>query len=870
MANQTLRDTVSGWLKKGARRKDGPRRERFADLFGRFQQILRLNNQVLDRIADLGDKLGGGYIFDQHYIRTACTELCDMVYRMINDLNAMAQNKYMDLYQAFQTISHYIQEELAGRVVIPHSDYIMPYEDLTADLAEVVGGKNANLAEVKNVVGLPTPEGFAITISAFQAFMEHRGLGDKIAAVTSQWREGRISEQEARDRIKPLITGASLPPGLERAIQGAAEELLKKAPPLQPAFLALRSSATGEDGEFSFAGQFKSLLGLGPGEVAQGYKEVVASTYSGRGLVYRRDKGFSENEVVMAVGCQLMVDAKVSGVLYTMDPASPEREVMLVSAAWGLGEPLVSGRAMADQYQVDRKPPHKALGLDIVRKAEKLVLGKDGATRTVPVPREQQAVSCLSVDQVRRLAEAGLALERHFKKPQDVEWALDHQDRLYILQSRPLNIREGLASMVRDISQALKNYPVIFRHKGAIAQGGIGAGKVFVVKSDEDLERFPDQAVLVTRQSSPRLAKVMRKAAALLTDVGSPAGHMATIAREYRVPTIVNTGVATSLLKTGQEVTVDARQNVVYQGTVKELRYYDFTEDSFEEMYEYRLLRRVLRRIAPLHLIDASSNDFVPASCTTLHDITRFVHEKAVQQLIHGDYLRGYEGDRESRKKLKCEVPISLVLIDMGDGLDQDAKEAATVEPDQLVSLPMRAFIQGMTEPGLWSTESLSVDFKSFMSSLTRTMSFNVAGPQYLGQNLAVISKEYANITLRLGYHFTMIDAYISQTTNDNHAYFRFLGGVTDITRRSRRARLLERILTRNDFRVEVRGDLVVGRIKKLPQELMESKMRLLGYLVAFTRQLDVRLVNEKEVGEAVKEFNGLHEAIEKRLTAGA
>ncbi|MEJ2726200.1 MAG: PEP-utilizing enzyme, partial [Deltaproteobacteria bacterium] len=208
-------------------------------------------------------------------------------------------------------------------------------------------------------------------------------------------------------------------------------------------------------------------------------------------------------------------------------------------------------------------------------------------------------------------------------------------------------------------------YPVIFEDKGAVAQEGIGAGKVFVMRSEDDLEAFPPGAVLVSRYTSPRLAKVIRKANAVITDVGSPTGHMATIVREFHVPAIVNTGIATEVLQTGQEVTVDARQNIVYSGTVKELCYYEFTEEAFEEMYEYRLLRRVLKKIAPLNLLDPSDKDFVPTACKTFHDITRFVHEKAVQQLINLECSQ-VQRSRASGRKLRFDVPLALVLIDIG------------------------------------------------------------------------------------------------------------------------------------------------------------------------------------------------------------
>jgi pyruvate,water dikinase len=167
----------------------------------------------------------------------------------------------------------------------------------------------------------------------------------------------------------------------------------------------------------------------------------------------------------------------------------------------------------------------------------------------------------------------------------------------------------------------------------------------------------------------------------------------------------------------------------------------------------------------------------------------------------------------------------------------------------------MQMFLVGLMEPGMWSTEPVSVDFGSFMSSLTRTFPSTLSGPRYMGRNLAVISREYFDLSLRLGYHFNIIDAYVSENPNDNYAYFRFLGGVTDITRRSRRARFIAEVLERCNFRVEVRGDLVVGRIKKLDRHLMERKMWLLGCLVSYTRQLDIQLHSDERLAEYVEEF---------------
>jgi pyruvate,water dikinase len=165
----------------------------------------------------------------------------------------------------------------------------------------------------------------------------------------------------------------------------------------------------------------------------------------------------------------------------------------------------------------------------------------------------------------------------------------------------------------------------------------------------------------------------------------------------------------------------------------------------------------------------------------------------------------------------------------------------------------MKAFLEGLTAPGMWSTAPMSVDFGSFMSSLTRTYSDSTT--RFSGRNLAVLSAEYLDLNLRLGYHFNIIDAYIAEKQNDNYAYFRFLGGVTDVTRRSRRARFIGEVLERFNFRVEIRGDLVVGRIKKLDPAAMYEKVKMLGCLVAYTRQLDVQMHSDENIADHVTDF---------------
>lgn len=849
---------IAQWTKQAfSSKKRGFSQLSFAAVFGKFQEILAMNNQVLELIAGANDKLGGDYVFDQQYVHATCREISELVQRLIYNLDTIAPNKYLPLHDAFQRIQGEIELNLEGRLCNPGTDFIMPYDMIGRDFVDAVGGKNANLAELNTFLGLQIPSGFAITTAAFQYFMGYNSLERQIEKITNEWLRDKISVAEASAEIQALIMAGDLPAKMEKEMKVAFEKLIGPHQ-TKGLFLAVRSSAWGEDSEHTFAGQYLTLLNVPAADLVDYYRQVVASAYSEGAMEYRRLRGFDAKEVAMSVACQQMVDAKVSGVIYTLDPLSPEKETMLLTATWGLGAPVVSGRVSTDQFTVERQSPHRITEIKVVRKENALGLRKKGGTKQRPVPVDLQTSACLTNEQVKCIAEIALSIEKYFKKPQDIEFTIDHEDKIVILQARQLAIKSRQSPRATELAAIVKKYPVIFRNKGVIAQKGIGTGKVFLVREEKDLKNFPEGAILVAKYASPLLAKVVTRASGIITDVGSATGHMATIAREFRVPSILNTDVATERLLPGQEITLDADENVVYEGTVKELRYYNLAEESIEETYEYRLLRRVLKKIEPLHLLDPSERNFVPAACKSLHDITRFVHEKSVEELIDLNYYHSHDPGTIAGK-LQWDIPLDLVMIDIGGGL-LSGKTSKIVKPEEILSVPMQALLKGLGKRGAWDNEPMSVDFGSFMSSLTRTFSAELASPKHVGQNLAVVSKEYANVSLRLGYHFTMIDAYVSENINDNYAYFRFFGGVTDTIRRSRRAKFLGEVLASNDFRVELHGDLVVARIKKLDAESMCQRLCLLGLLVGFTRQLDVKMISEDRIDEYIEKFNHLLE----------
>ncbi|KAF5048968.1 Pyruvate phosphate dikinase, PEP/pyruvate binding domain [anaerobic digester metagenome] len=824
----------------------------FVVLFKKFKSILERNNRILTLMADMGDKLGGEYVFDRRYIESACEELADQIFKLVSDLSILNRCRNVPLFVAFENVRQEIADELAGRHHFPDTPATLPLSELRGDMAEAAGGKFAMLGELKNVLQLPVPDGFVVTTKAFSEFMERNALPDFIreqTALLDADEEGNI--REVSRRVRERILAASLPRSLGRGIAESLEDLARRGGRI-PKSLAVRSSAWNEDGETSFAGQYESVIGVPPSGVADAFKRVVAGAYSPEAWLYRRRRGFREHEAVMAVGCQVMIDSKASGGLYTYAPLTQKEEGIFVSAAWGLCAPVMSGEIETDSYLIGRRAPFPALSREIAHKGSRMVLGPKGGASFEDVPAPAADAPCLTEADLALLGEVSLSLEKYFKRPQDVEWTLDASDRLYVLQSRPLVFYGEPARRTGAIDAATSQAEIVFSGRGDVVQRGVAMGRVHVVRTDADLADFPFGAILVAHHTSPRYSRVMARAQGILTDIGSPAGHMAAVAREFRLPTIVGCGVATEMLKTGDEITVDATQNVVYHGLVKELRYFELTEETvYEDSYEYRLLRRLLKKITPLNLVDPHSPSFTPSSCRTYHDITRYIHEQAVAELIELSEDRRGILDATARK-LRSPLPLNLSVID----LDSEATgETEELDIAGLHSLPLRELLIGLIDSGMWSTDPVPVDMGSFMASLTRTLGVSGPGSEKLGRNLAVVSSEYMNLNLHLGYHFVLVDAYVGDVINDNALYFRFLGGVTDFSRRARRAGCIAKILERADFRVELHGDLVIGRLKKFDKDAMRAKLRLLGGLVGFTRQLDVRMARDDDSHCFAEEF---------------
>ncbi len=820
--------------------------------YAAFRRLLLTNNEVLEQITLLETALASSEGLGLRELRRLAASLTEHVHQIVDDLNTVADGGYRELHGVVTKIAQGLGEMLRDVRGTAVTRLCIPLEEVTRDLADAVGGKTSNLGEVRNIVGLPVPPGFAVTAFAYRAFIEGSGLQ---APLTRLWEgidwDDAGALPAAADAMQQLVLAAHIPQEVREEITLNAHDLYRKAPG-HPR-ISLRSSAIGEDSRASFAGQYSSFLNVPLEQVLRRYKEVVASKFSPRALFYMHSKGFREEEIAMSVGCFLMVDARAAGVAYSVDPADPELDSMLITGVWGLGKPLVDGAITPDIFRLSRRQMDGPCEVRPSRQGWSVRLDPAGGLVRENLPAELAGQPCLDTDQVRTLARYVLALEEHYRAPQDVEWVLDQQGRLFILQTRPLTLA-GAESMRRGEAASTAELPVLVAG-GATACPGAGAGPVVHVSEEDDLNRFPDGGVLVAASNQPRFVRVMTRAAAIVTEVGSVSGHMASLAREYAVPTITGLENATASLAPGVEVTVDATHCRIVAGRVEELLAAGRGPVRRQnDLPSLAVLERVVARVARLNLTDPARPSFRAKNCTTYHDVVRFCHEMAISEMFRINDYRNL-AEEATAYRLDCDVPLGIYLIDLGGGLEA-LPGTRSVRAEQIRSVPMRALWRGMTTPGVRWAGARPIDARGFLSVWVNTMADGGRGERGLGDNsYAMVGSHFVNFGSRLGYHFTTLEAVCGESLHENYIIFRFKGGAADLTRRERRTRFVGEVLRHFGFTVDQKRDLLNAWVKKVPSARVEELLEMVGRLMGCARQLDVAMESEETVSACIEAF---------------
>ncbi|WP_217125568.1 phosphoenolpyruvate synthase [Hydrogenophilus thiooxidans] len=459
--------------------------------------------------------------------------------------------------------------------------YVIPLRELRMSDVAQVGGKNASLGEMISQLpdSVRVPDGFATTAEAFWRFLDDNGLRQKIHDLL----EGLdVDDFAALARtgaaIRQMVMQAPFPAELEAQIRAAYAEITREG----EGSFAVRSSATAEDlPDASFAGQQETLLNVrGIENILHAIKEVFASLYNDRAIAYRVHKGFRHAEVALSAGVQRMVrsDVGASGVMFTLDTESGFRDVVFITASYGLGEMVVQGAVNPDEFYVHKptlaqgKPAiiRRSLGSKLI----KMVFttpGEAGRVKEVDTTPEERNRFCISDEDILELARYALIIEQHYGRPMDIEWGKDGIDgKIYILQARPETVKS------QESGRVLEKFR-LKQHGKAIVQGRaigqkVAVGKVRIVKDISEIEKVQAGDVLVTDMTDPNWEPVMKRAAAIITNRGGRTCHAAIIARELGVPAIVGCGDATEVLKDGETVTVSCAEGdtgYVYRGALE-------------------------------------------------------------------------------------------------------------------------------------------------------------------------------------------------------------------------------------------------------------------------------------------------------------
>lgn len=444
----------------------------------------------------------------------------------------------------------------------------------------LVGGKNSSLGEMISNLGpegIAVPPGFAITSLAYWRYVDGNGLREKISSLIAAWKSGKADLAETGHMLRSLFLHGTWPAATAAAVRTAYRDLSRKTGVKSPS-VAVRSSATAEDlPDASFAGQQESYLNIsGEEALLDACQRCYASLFTDRAISYRQAKGFDDLSIALSVGIQRMVRSDVggSGVMFSIDTESGFDKVVLINAAWGLGENIVQGAVNPDEYQVFKPLLADPALVPIIdkkcgNKTIKMIYGTGpDPTRNVPTSQAERDTFVLSDGDIIQLGRWACTIEKHYGCPMDMEWAKDGiTGELFVVQARPETVHS------RREPAVFRTYTVGKRGRTLTTGLSVGdaavAGRVCLVPAAKDIGKFADGSILVTEATDPDWVPIMKKAAGIITDHGGRTSHAAIVSRELGLPAVVGTGNATYVLHTGQDVTASCAEGdkaFVYEG----------------------------------------------------------------------------------------------------------------------------------------------------------------------------------------------------------------------------------------------------------------------------------------------------------------
>ncbi|WP_320169606.1 PEP/pyruvate-binding domain-containing protein [Maridesulfovibrio sp.] len=784
------------------------------DKYRSFKKLLEYDAAAMDIIAGLEDVFYGKKLADRQFASVACRDLAEAVHGMVEQLEQMNPAGYRDLEAAFSRVADKVAESSSLPLPSSTPPYIVPLVE-AGEYPHLTGGKGANLGRVLAIGDINVPCGFVITANAFNHYIEFNDLQDKLEVLLSRMEAGKRDRlAELTLEIQELILAGEVPPEVAAEVE---ESIKLHLPP--EGLIAVRSSALAEDSEISFAGQYASELNIRREDVLDGYKRVLAGKYCPRAVSYRISNGLTDSDTAMAVVVIPMIEAVSAGVIYSVDPDCMNRDSIGIYAVRGVGSSLVDGSVVPSKVSLSRGD-------------DPCPVGECAYDRSSLPPEEI----------LTALARCALRLEEHFGCPQDVEWAVDGDGQFHILQTRPLQ---------REHSEAVRQrgpVPVVPVIEGLEkASYGAGCGEIYFARTGAEIAGIPEGAVLVTPTLKPSLLTFSGNINAVLSETGSRASHFASVARELGIPVLV--GFVMDRFTSGQVVTVDGVEGAVYDGCVEDVLTRSFSTAGVSKRV-LDLYTGIIPHTVRLSLMDPQAPEFSPQGCRSLHDFVRFCHEMSVREMFSLVDRRGL--GMGSAKRLETGLPLVVYLLDLDGGLDSSAARKKNVQPQDIRCLPMLHFWNGLSDERVtWPEEMTHVDWEEF----DRMSAGIFSRDSKLLASYGILAEDYLHLLIRFGYHLSEVDSLCTDEPAQNYIRFRFKGGGAGLDNRLLRIEFIKRVLAHYGFDTELRGDMLDGFSSRLPKDETSRQLEILGYLLAVTRLMDMRLTSVEDVDAEVGRF---------------
>jgi pyruvate, water dikinase len=777
----------------------------------RFQRLLKNYGRILELLDDVAEKQGGGFVLDKQYLVASTNKLFDLADTMVYDLNVLTREQHLDFYDMLDRFKKETRELISDPAFL-QSELVIPLPGAKEFLPQHLGSKNASLLDLHHQLGITVPEGFAITYSAHQRIIETNRLGDLIKSAIDKFQKNDPVATKELLAVQEKLRSATIPSELRKEVDQALNIMTEKFG--NDLILTMDFTIRGKrlDCKGNGSDYTKTISTIQPDKVCDLYRDEITNLYAPAQVYFRQMKRMDGTAYLAAV-FKRMIRGKAAGKLYTLDPASPFSNFMVLTIRANRDDQ----NAPREKYRVSRHSPWEIIPLQ--NKEDKRQKKNDISSLSTG----QQDDGCvISYDAIATLIKLGLRIERYFQQAQEIDWIQNDDDDSFIIsQVQPLE-KTSIASIDRKaLVTTLKKYRVLYDNVGTVACRGIGCGPVFLANYTDDLKEFPEQGVLVISDSFPDEAQtqIMQSATAILIDSGKSTEPMVSHARYFHIPCIIGLGDVTKRLASGTIITVDADENVVYEGQIDELVNYHLIEGlGYEDVPEYQMFQIIQDKITPLTLTNLANPEFTIRACQTMHDLTHLAYENAVMVISNQELYR-----REFlpiSNHLTCNHNLSFQIIDIGDGLKQEKSSGSVIGINALQCRPLLVLWEAFGAP----------DKKG--DSLLPYADF---GPNCV--NTALVSKEYLNLVMHLENLTDMIDCFICEENDLNYIFCRFSArahqnGLTILS---------QEVMRRLDLKVEKTSKALHAWLSGLAPQAMEERLRFIGHLIVFTRIADQR-----------------------------